>query len=104
MPFDLRKASQISPHFTLILVRGSGIDFAFKQVRIEDMARKKIESAALRRRLGPTLLVLYGTGVTVGAGIYVLVGPVAGYAGIHAPWAFFIAAVVMGLTVASYAE
>ena len=65
---------------------------------------KKIESATLRRRLGPILLILYGTGVTVGAGIYVLVGPVAGYAGIHAPWAFFIAAVVMGLTVASYAE
>lgn len=68
------------------------------------MSRKMIERAALRRRLGPTLLVLYGTGVTVGAGIYVLIGPVAGYAGVYAPWAFFIAAVVMGLTVASYAE
>jgi amino acid transporter len=54
--------------------------------------------------LGPILLVLYGTGVTVGAGIYVLIGPVALYAGNYAPWAFFLAAVVMGLTVASYAE
>jgi APA family basic amino acid/polyamine antiporter len=58
----------------------------------------------LRRRLGLPLLVLYGTGVTVGAGIYVLVGTVAGHAGKHAPLAFVIAAIVMGLTVASYAE
>jgi len=48
----------------------------------------------LRRRLGLPLLVLYGTGVTVGAGIYVLVGSVAGHAGRHAPLAFVIAAIV----------
>lgn len=59
---------------------------------------------ALRRRLNLPLLVLYGTGVTVGAGIYVLIGPVAGHAKHHAPLAFVIAAIVMGLTVASYAE
>src|SRR6186713_367534 len=58
----------------------------------------------LRRRLGLPLLVLYGTGITVGAGIYVLIGAVAGHAGIHAPWSFVLAAIVMGLTVASYAE
>jgi APA family basic amino acid/polyamine antiporter len=61
-------------------------------------------AAALRRRLTLPLLVLYGTGVTVGAGIYVLVGAVAAHAGVHAPWAFVAAAIVMGLTVASYAE
>jgi basic amino acid/polyamine antiporter, APA family len=58
----------------------------------------------LRRRLGLSLLVLYGTGITVGAGIYVLIGAVADHAGIYAPWSFVLAAVVMGLTVASYAE
>jgi len=68
------------------------------------MSRILTQSAKLRRRLGPALLILYGTGVTVGAGIYVLVGPVAANAGPHAPWAFFLAAIVMGLTVASYAE
>ena len=60
--------------------------------------------AALRRRLGLPLLVLYGTGITIGAGIYVLIGAVAGQAGKYAPWSFLIAAITMALTVASYAE
>jgi len=59
---------------------------------------------ALRRRLGLPLLVLYGTGITIGAGIYVLIGAVAGHAGVYAPWSFVLAALVMALTVASYAE
>ncbi|HEY5128178.1 MAG TPA: APC family permease [Bradyrhizobium sp.] len=64
-----------------------------------------IEGAVpLQRRLGLALLVLYGTGITVGAGIYVLIGAVAGHAGIYAPWSFVLAAAVMALTVASYAE
>lgn len=61
-------------------------------------------TVALRRRLGLPLLVLYGTGITVGAGIYVLIGEVAGHAGSLAPWSFVLAAAVMALTVASYAE
>ncbi|MGI9415647.1 MAG: APC family permease [Hyphomicrobiales bacterium] len=58
----------------------------------------------LRRRLTLPLLVLYGLGVTIGAGIYVLVGATAGRAGVHAPSAFVVAAVVMALTAASFAE
>ena len=50
------------------------------------------------------LLTLYGVGITVGAGIYVLIGAVADHAGMMTPLAFLLAAVVMGLTVASYAE
>ena len=61
-------------------------------------------SPALRRQLGLPLLVLYGTGITIGAGIYVLIGAVAGHAGAYAPWSFLLAAMVMALTVASYAE
>ena len=60
--------------------------------------------AALRRRLGLPLLVLYGTGITIGAGIYVLIGAIAGHAGVYAPWAFVLAGLVMAPTVASYAE
>ena len=59
---------------------------------------------ALRRRLNLPLLVLYGTGITIGAGIYVLIGAVAEHAGRAAPWSFLLAALVMALTVASYAE
>jgi len=59
---------------------------------------------SLRRRLTLPLLVLYGVGVTIGAGIYVLIGAMAGHAGMRAPLAFVLAGVVMGLTAASYAE
>src|SRR6267142_1674424 len=70
-----------------------------------EMPDPSIESTVpLRRRLGLPLLVLYGTGITIGAGIYVLVGQVAGHAGAYAPWSFVVAATVMALTVASYAE
>lgn len=61
-------------------------------------------AVGLQRKLGLPLLVLYGTGITIGAGIYVLIGAVAGRAGPYAPWSFFFAAIVMSFTVASYAE
>src|SRR5665647_3094649 len=60
--------------------------------------------AALRRRLNLPLLVLYGVGITIGAGIYVLIGAVAGHAGQYAPWSFVLAALAMAFTVGSYAE
>lgn len=59
---------------------------------------------ALRRSLNLPLLVLYGVGITIGAGIYVLIGAVAGHAGRFAPWSFVLAAVAMAFTVGSYAE
>lgn len=59
---------------------------------------------ALRRVLGTPLLVLYGIGVIVGAGIYVLVGAVIGAAGSLAPWSFVLAGILAGLTGLSYAE
>jgi basic amino acid/polyamine antiporter, APA family len=59
---------------------------------------------SLRRSLGLPLLTLYGVGITIGAGIYVLIGAVAGHAGRYAPWSFLLAAAVMGLTVGSYTE
>ena len=58
----------------------------------------------MQRRLSLPLLVLYGIGITIGAGIYVLIGAVAGHAGRYAPWSFVLAAVVMAFTVGSYAE
>ncbi len=59
---------------------------------------------ALARRITLPLLILYGVGVTVGAGIYVLIGAASARAGIHAPLAFLVAAVLIGFSAASYAE
>ena len=58
----------------------------------------------LKRVLGLWPALLYGLGVTVGAGIYVLVGPAAGRAGMHAPIAFVFAAISLGFTGAAFAE
>ena len=68
------------------------------------MVEPPTSPAALRRRLGLVGLTLYGLGVTIGAGIYVLVGQVAGLAGPGAPLAFLLAAAVAGLTAMSFAE
>ena len=51
-----------------------------------------------------THATLYGLGVTIGAGIYVLVGAAVARAGMHAPLAFALAAGLMALSAASFAE
>lgn len=48
-------------------------------------------------------LVFYGVGVTVGAGIFALIGDIIGLAGDHAPWSFMVAGVVAGFTAFSFA-
>ena len=60
--------------------------------------------ATLRRSIGLPLLTLYGLGTILGAGIYVLIGEVAGVAGYSTPLAFVIACCVASLTGLSYAE
>ncbi len=56
----------------------------------------------LRRTLSTPLLVFYGLGVTVGAGIFALVGEILGSAGSQAPLAFLVAGLIAGLTGISY--
>jgi len=58
----------------------------------------------LRRVIGLPGLVLYGLGTTVGAGIYALVGEIAGQAGMTAPLSFLLASLMAGLTACSFAE
>ena len=58
----------------------------------------------LRRSITLPLLVFYGLGVTIGAGIYVLVGATAQKAGVYAPTAFLVAAIVMLFSAGSFAE
>lgn len=57
----------------------------------------------LRRALGLPLLVFYGLGVTVGAGIFALIGEILGLAGDHAPLAFLIAGIVAASTARAFA-
>ncbi len=59
---------------------------------------------ALKRSLTLPLVVLYGLGVTIGAGIYVLIGATAGVAGVYAPLSFVLAALVMLPSACSFAE
>ncbi len=58
----------------------------------------------LRRVISGPLLIFYGLGTMLGAGIYALIGEVAGAAGIFAPASFVLAAAIASLTAASFAE
>lgn len=56
----------------------------------------------LNRVIRLPMLIFYGVGVTVGAGIFALSGEVIAISGNLAPWSFFLAAVIAGLTAVSY--
>lgn len=58
----------------------------------------------LRRSLSLPLVTLYGLGNILGAGIYVLVGKVAGFAGDGIALSFLLAMFVAGITAFSYME
>lgn len=62
------------------------------------------DSQSLRRVISAPMLLLYGMGNILGAGIYVLVGKVAGESGYAAPYAFLLASVVAAFTALSYSE
>jgi len=58
----------------------------------------------LKRALSLPMMVLYGLGTTIGAGIYALVGELASVSGYLAPFSFLVAALTAALTAMSYAE
>ena len=58
----------------------------------------------LKRTLSLPLITFFGLGNILGAGIYVLVGKVAGPAGIYAPYAFVLASLIASFTAFTYAE
>ena len=58
----------------------------------------------LKRSLSLPMITFFGLGNILGAGIYVLVGKVAGEAGYFAPLAFFVASVVAAVSAFTYAE
>src|SRR6185436_19266912 len=61
-------------------------------------------SPTLSRSLSLWHATLYGLGVTIGAGVYVLIGAAAARSGMHTPLAFVLAAILMALSAASFAE
>ena len=63
-----------------------------------------LEKTTLKRSLSLPILVLYGLGTTVGAGIYALLGKVAGRAGMHVPLSFLLASFLAAFTALSFAE
>lgn len=73
-------------------------------VPTSDPSSAPAKAGKLARELSLTHAVLYGLGITIGAGIYVLVGLAAGRSGMHAPLAFVLAALVMGFSAATFAE
>ncbi len=80
-----------------------------KRKRMNERGGSLLEADAaapvtLVRSLSLTHATLYGLGVTIGAGIYVLIGAAAARSGMHAPLAFVIAAALMALSAASFAE
>jgi len=62
------------------------------------------EPTALDRTLSLPMLIFYGVGVTVGAGIFALVGEIVDIAGVRAPLAFLVSGAIAGLTGLCYAQ
>ena len=58
----------------------------------------------LNRQLSQPLLILYGLGTTIGAGIYALLSDIAATAGAFAPWSFLLASILASFTAISFAE
>lgn len=57
----------------------------------------------LKRAISLPMLIFYGIGVTIGAGIFALSGEVIAVSGNLAPWSFVVAGIIAGLTAVSYA-
>lgn len=70
------------------------------------MTKDKIpqEELTLKRTLSLSMLIFYGVGTILGLGIYVLLGKVAGEAGMLAPFSFLFAAILAAFTGLSYGE
>lgn len=61
-------------------------------------------NSKLKRNVTLPMLVFYGLGNIFGAGIYVLIGEMAGIAGVYIPLSFLFACVVVSFTALAYAE
>ncbi len=64
----------------------------------------KLRKIFLKRDISLIMLVFYGLGNILGAGIYVLIGKVSGIADIYTPFSFLLAAIIVLFTSLTYAE
>lgn len=62
------------------------------------------QETSLKRVITLPLLVFYGVGTILGAGIYALTGKIAGVSGFYAPIAFLFSALIAAFVAFSYAE
>ncbi|MGR9115675.1 MAG: APC family permease [Gammaproteobacteria bacterium] len=62
------------------------------------------ENATLKRVITLPLLVFYGVGTILGAGIYALIGKIAWVSGLYAPFSFLVSAMIATFTALTYAE
>ena len=62
------------------------------------------EKTTLNRVITLPLLVFYGTGTILGAGIYALTGEIAGISGMYMPFSFLLSAIIAAFVAFSYAE
>src|SRR4029079_14346145 len=96
------------PHLaTICLAKGEFVADGSSRVlnsKLHSRPDTGTRSPTLSRSLSLWHATLYGLGVTVGAGIYVLIGAAAARGGMHAPVAFIIPAALMALSAASFAE
>ena len=63
-----------------------------------------VAKVTLKRTLSLPMMVLYGLGTTIGAGIYALVGEIALVSGYYSPFSFLVASLLAGFTAISFAE
>lgn len=73
------------------------------KTRQNTLVSSKAAKVKLKRVLSLPLLVFYGVGVTIGAGIFALIGEVVKAAGDLAPAAFLLSGLIAGTTGVSYA-
>jgi len=62
------------------------------------------KQVTLKRSITLPMMVLYGLGTTIGAGIYALIGEIAHIAGYYSPISFLVASLMAGFTAISFAE
>ncbi|MFP4514653.1 MAG: APC family permease [Parcubacteria group bacterium] len=65
---------------------------------------KQKKTVKLKRSLSFPLLLFYSTGTILGLGIYVILGKIAGHAGMFTPLAFIVSAILVIFTAFSYSE